>query len=104
MKGKLYILTNDKKREVRELDKPPTGDEIREILGGWMELVPRFNTYEKQPCIAYCDEEGKMKNLSHNYEATHAWSTSMKMSLHNIDPLRGTIVVLTGDKEFMEAQ
>ena len=71
---------------------------------GWI-----FDVYEGQPCVAFCDEDGKGKNLTVNRAATVLWAMAFhKRSIVNWrdiealnDVLVGPVVILTGDEEFM---
>jgi hypothetical protein len=116
MKGTMLIIRpSEQFPETKFYNHPPSLDELRTAIGGgWLELVPYFNTIGvKAPhsnsatvmdCIAFCDEEGKLKQAPFNEDATSAWEQSVRRITGNIDiedHLRGTVVVLFGDREFM---
>jgi hypothetical protein len=61
--------------------------------------------------VAFCDEDGKKKGLPVNKTATYLWETALRLVKHPglmtydgqvYDYLVGSIVVVSGDKEFME--
>lgn len=89
----------------------------RGIGGGYIEKVPGFDYIMidnvTHHCVALCDEDGKRKEMPVNKRATILWDAALKMRGHPglivaatgqiADVLVGPIVVLYGDKEFMEA-
>ena len=106
MQGKMTILKVDGTKAVVDYDKPIQLDDIQKAVGGWIELVPDFDTYEgKTGAVAFCNEEGKLKNLPVNDKATEAWAASIgegdAASLG--DALVGDVVVIEGDDDFMAA-
>jgi hypothetical protein len=118
MKGTMLIIRpSESHPEAKFYNAPPTLDELRTAIGGgWLELVPYFNTIGVKPphsnsatvmdCIAFCDEKGKLKHAPFNEDATSAWEQSVRRITGNIaieDHLRGTVLVLFGDREFMAA-
>jgi hypothetical protein len=76
-------------------------DYLRRAVGGSIETVPYFARYDGKPCIAYCNEEGKIKGMPVNRTAQMLWMA--QTSIANHDVLVGNIVVAFGDDEFMEA-
>lgn len=73
---------------------PPTLKNLQALVGGYIEVVPGFNEFNKIPCIALCDEEGRLKQSSLNNRATIEWARCTKYSPTY---LVGDIVILTGD-------
>lgn len=68
--------------------------EINPLVGGWIEFIP-FG----KDAVAYCNEEGKIKNLPRNPLATRL-ALQRKVGLHQFDYLVGTIVIFgPGDGE-----
>jgi len=91
--------------ETWDLDKPPELKTLQELVGGYIEMVPRFTSFAGEACIAYCNEDGKMKRLPVNAEMTVLWAQNLGTTINMMrDELRGPIVVISGDREFMEAQ
>jgi Domain of unknown function (DUF3846) len=102
MKGTITIFRPDAViSEQRKLDAPPGLEVLHELVGGYIERVPLWPKYEGQPCVALCDEEGKLKNYPVNMAATQAWRRVAPAFTDDV--LVGTVVVLTGDSEFMNA-
>jgi hypothetical protein len=83
------------------LDAPPELEQLQGNVGGFIELIPAFNAFEGKPCVAFCNEEGKLRGLQPNSKATVMWEFINGKSPR--DCLVGPVVILTGDKEFMEA-
>ena len=105
MKGKLTVITPSKKTEVVELDAPVKLTLLNDIVGGDIEQVPYWSTYEGEECVVFSDTEGKQKKLPVNKMATEEWyyarvREGIKGRVK--DELRGPIVIVTGDKDFME--
>jgi hypothetical protein len=87
-------------------------DWLQERVHGYIERVPHFDCVEYQaaihPCVAFCNEEGKLKGMAYNAVATELWAHAMPYDLRRpdgqiIDVLCGPVVVLFGDAEFMAA-
>jgi len=123
MKGKLHIfrargaLTDAP--EIRDIEVWP-GDQLmlttlRGILEDDLEPVPHFDTVKLAdkivPCVALCGEHGKLEGKPTNRRATLLWRyalhrhedpmISAAVWLSHDDVLAGTVVVLTGDPEFL---
>ena len=102
-----------KSPELREYDRPPTLRELNDGVGGYLEVVPHFQSISYGGtvlnCVAFCNEYGKLDHLPINNTATHAWNLALKrQGLQLCDErgipkewLCGSIVVLFGDREFM---
>lgn len=110
MKGTMVILSVNGS----ELQVPIHGalpfEKLKDALnGGLLETVPFLESItingEKHSCIAFCDEEGKLKNLPVNLLGNFYWDAALKergLTLKQMqDILVGPIVVLYGDDEFM---
>lgn len=95
--------------EAREITAEPPTEEIKAALdGGWLELVPGFDSIEIAGtlwrCVAFCDEEGKLKQLELNQIATAFWQRALARNRKPFpDHLVGPVVVLAGNRAFMEA-
>jgi Domain of unknown function (DUF3846) len=77
----------------------PTLEGLQEHLdGGWLEAI--HPTRGNIPWHAYCDEEGKLKNLGMNRFATILART---LGWYTEDFLVGTIIFLGSDEEGEEA-
>jgi len=101
--------------EVKGFARGPTLAELRTAVGGKLELVPGFVTIiyggVVMDCKALCNEHGKLDGLPINNMATLVWERALRRTgaglLGEHDKLRdwlvGPVVVLFGDKDFMEA-
>ena len=79
------------------------------ISGGYADLVPGFRTIGYagvvMDCCAFCDEDGKRKQLHINELANDAWDQALRRTgMGNAmgDYLVGQVAVVFGDREFME--
>lgn len=95
--------------EVLLIDGPPTLDALKAGIGdGHLEAVPYFDRIEHDGhwhnCVAFRDEDGKLKQLPMNVRATRLWNQALlKRRGCTADPdfLVGQILVVIGDDEFM---
>lgn len=101
MKGEVIVIYPDKPTETRALTAPPELESLQRYVGGWIEKVPAFDNYEGKMCIVLCNEEGKLKQLPINVKATELWSKA-NGGVRLGDVLVGTVLIITGDREFME--
>src|SRR5271169_1401072 len=120
MKGLLYIIPADPKaiRERCEITSPPTIEELRKIVGGYIGIVHGFTSIDiygdglAMPCVAFCNEYGKRLELPVNWLATGLWHDALvrKGSRFGVlaeggdyeDYLVGVIVVISGDSKLMD--
>lgn len=112
MKGTILICRpGETELVIRPVDGPPTVDLLKEAIGGGhIELVPYFQLIlhggRMQRCAAFCDEDGKMKELPMNNYATELWNRSLRATngcTSDPDFLVGEVAIVFGDDEFMEA-
>jgi hypothetical protein len=123
MKGTMLIFRpHEPMPEQKDYASSPTLDELKTAIGGgWIELVPGFNSIAIGvrgaqsgvilDCVAFCDEEGKLKHLPPNDIATVTWDQALRRkggpglldaaSGMPVDRLCGTVIVLFGDRGFM---
>lgn len=76
-------------------DKEPTYQEIKKMVGGYIEIA-----YDDGKTQIICNEEGKIHGLPYNEEATVEWNkqlSSAKFFQVNTDVLCGDCVILTGE-------
>lgn len=99
MNGTLTIIHAKGMREVTTHTKPLPLDTLQNAVGGFIEVVPHFDSFEGKRCVAFCNEEGKLRNLPLNAEATGLWNWTKRHG----DFLVGSIAIITGDAEFMES-
>lgn len=102
--------------EIQPLHEPPELDVLNKILDGPIEYISGFNSIaygrELKECIAYVNETGKIREprLKLNAAATLAWEDALNRNGKTLqgtsallDHLVGNVIVLFGDKEFMQA-
>lgn len=103
MRGVIISLNYDGTRNRLELNHSDVLKELQYIVGGPIEQVPGFDSYADYKCIAFCNEEGKIRDLPINFMATTLWYVALKKNeLKTTDYLCGNIAVVYGDDEFME--
>jgi hypothetical protein len=84
------------------LDAHPTLDQLKDIVGGYIELIPYFNKFENKPCIAFCNEMGKLHELPVNLKATNLWIDAYGGSV-SPDYLVGSIAIVVGPRSFLNS-
>ena len=99
MRGTTHILSADGDEYHAVHDSPLTLEWMQSKVGGPIQEIPGFTSYMRHPCVAYCDEEGKIKDKPVNKEATMTWRRLTPTS----DILVGDVLIVSGDSEFMEA-
>src|SRR5580765_6211004 len=83
MKGVALIYRSDKvEPEVTRLDTPSDLAFLKQAIGGgYIEAVPGFDTIshagKRHACVAFCDEEGKLKGYPLNNHATTLWQAAL---------------------------
>lgn len=81
-----------------------TLEDMQEAVGGLIEIVPLWDSYNDQPARIFCNEEGKLKRLPFNSTATALWLEHLeKNNLPAFDMLLGDVLVITGTDEELEA-
>jgi hypothetical protein len=98
------------KPDVCSLDGPATLAVLKAAIGGGhLEAVPHWRRIrwdgKQHSCVAFCDEDGKRKELPFNANATTMWDGAMRHACGvgcAPDFLVGQIAVVFGDAEFME--
>jgi len=114
MPGTMITLRTDGSMVLLPLDQPPSLELLKEgIGGGYLELIPGWSRFPLpaeqgglQPCDAFCDEDGKRKQMPVNQDATAIWHAMLKLGGPLIpgwhDVLVGDVVIVTGDGAFMK--
>lgn len=111
MKGLTLLVRTDGTTEITEWTehKPLVFlDHLKKAVGGCIETVPYFDRLEvngtEHRCVAFCDEEGKIKEKPFNAYAQHMWRLSGRngMWAAQSDALVGDIICVFGDEEFMK--
>jgi hypothetical protein len=106
MQGTMLVISPDGEVKRTALTAEPELETLQDAVGGWLEQVPYFLTMETldglQPCIAFCNEEGKLsrpKPLPVNELATAHWAAAQTRAGVDLDDvLVGNIVVIYGDE------
>ena len=104
-------LNPDGSSTYAQFDAPVSLETLQSAVGGYIETVPGFDRIQPPdklggtvPCVAFCNEEGKLEGAPYNAQATQAWADCLKVPLHAMsDVLVGSIIVLYGDDEFMNS-
>lgn len=114
MQGTLHIIPANPDATARKvhLDRPITQKEIQDAVGGPIGFISNFDTVNQEGtislCYAFCDEQARHRKRPQNRKATTMWSQALvrrfgagQAELPEV--LLGSVVVITGDSEFMEA-
>jgi hypothetical protein len=105
------VMLNDKNYMI--VVKPVGDTTVEELLlvpdfhklkvglnGGLLEIVPGFNKFMGRACIAFVDEEGKLKNLLPNRTAQLLWEKAYGSTIL-MDYLVGNVVIVVGSQGFL---
>jgi hypothetical protein len=112
MNGTLLLIPAEvgKPRRLTLHSKPPTWKQLQDLLGGPFELVPEFETIQLdaqlRDCIALCPS--LCPDEPFNQWGTLLWGMSLvrKYGLLRANPgdhIRGPVLIITGDREFLGA-
>jgi hypothetical protein len=114
MRGSMILFQPGREPELREFDRSPTLEELQASLGGYLQTVPFFDTIgyggTVLNCVAFCNEHAKLDHLPTNEGATIAWERALQRCGYELrdksgalkDWLVGQVILLFGDREFME--
>jgi len=90
------------------LDRPPDVGELQAAVGGFLEIVPWFDSIGYggvvMHCVVFCDEDGKHKELPPNERASKLWHRALERNRMRTlirDQLVGPVAVVFGDRELM---
>jgi hypothetical protein len=90
---RIVILKPDGKHEVTEQKKAPEYEQLRKAVGGLIETVPYFTKYDGlSRGRAYCNEEGRLRGLPFNRDATKAWRESCPKGEESMMRLHGDVI------------
>lgn len=102
MNGHATILRANGVREEIPLDSVPDLALLQKWVGGYVEVVPRFQKFENKRCVAFCNETGKLDGLQRNEAATRLWAALVNIPLESMpDVLVGDIAIVTGSQSFL---
>src|SRR3954470_16511001 len=102
MKGQIIVIAVDGTAMIGELDTTPALEQLQAGVGGNIEIVPYFIKYGNAPCVAFCNEEGKLEGLPVNTTAQRLWEDAYGDRITE-DVLVGPIVIVTGDDELLNS-
>jgi hypothetical protein len=129
MKGTAIIVTPEGRAIVQEVTTPIPLKFLNDGVGGSIELIPHLNSvmFDKQvrDCVAYVNAYGKGMSLRKNELANFLWDLALArqgisrfeidlayvqptvsdkdhLVIYEKDHLVGSIVILLGDKDFMD--
>lgn len=100
MRGKIITIPADEATPPSEIGVAGSAmilASLRGIVGGYIEIVPFFTTWQGEPCVVFCNENGKLDGLPVNRRATAIWWQLYPTSDH----LVGDVAVVMGDEEFL---
>lgn len=114
MRGTMITMRTDGTSTLTPLEKQPALELLKDgIGGGYIELIPGWDRFpfngSVRQCVAFCDEDGKRKQLPRNDPATAMWHHVLKLPGQPAlregwnDYLVGDVVVIVGDEAFMRA-
>jgi hypothetical protein len=100
-KNYLIIVRPDSRNiAIEEIVEPPPVARLQELVEGFIELVPYFKTIWGRTCVAFCNEEGKLKGMAPNAAAQYLWVAAIGGQPG--DHLCGPIVILAGTRAFLD--
>lgn len=81
--------------------EPPAYQQLRQFVGGSIETIPFFDTFQGKRAVAFCHEEGKLEGRPVNQTATALWwrEIGLSMAQQLDDVLVGNIVIIQCDTE-----
>lgn len=112
MQGTITTIAPDGAITIKTYTAEIPLEDLNEAVGGYIESVPFFTTYEGRECVVFCNEHGKIKDLPRNEPANKLWDAllaaypkplSRISDGREVDYLVGTIAIIQGDREFMRA-
>jgi Domain of unknown function (DUF3846) len=99
-----YLISVSPDGRIRKeaIEKAPDFKVLNKIVGGYIELIPYFTKYDGHPCVAFCNEEGKLPHhkLPFNKFAQGLWEKAVGRPITE-DYLVGTIAIITGSQTFL---
>ena len=106
MQGELTVIGPDGLVCRRPLADPDAYEEIKDAVGGGLDLVPGFASFEGRTCDAYVNDQSSLNGMPQNRKATELWWPQLDESrrLGNaLSILHGPLAIVTGDDEFIAA-
>ncbi|RYC29408.1 DUF3846 domain-containing protein [Lichenibacterium minor] len=106
MQGEIITIGTDGTISRQATSDVENLDALQAAVGGSIEFVPRFDSFEGRACDAYVNEVGILEGLPENREATRLWWEQLRHGGGTIvegSRLHGPVALVTGDAEFMAA-
>jgi hypothetical protein len=102
MPGKVVIISVNGLITEQNSEGKVALETLQKLVGGYIERVPHFGSFGGQKCIAFADEDGRMKAKPINEKATELWfeaaGSKKGVSLDYIKNfLVGDVVILLGE-------
>jgi len=103
MSGKVMIFSADIDQPIAltRRDSTPSLEELQKLVGGYIEAVPHWDRQAGLPCVAWCNEEGKLDELPVNVRATAAWYVTLGQRVDDV--LVGNVVLCIGFEDEKDA-
>src|SRR5215471_6940105 len=106
MRGTMRVIRPDGSISTRHFyDQHVSLDDLKQAVGGYIEIVPHFHVLEFggqiDRCIVLCNDAGKLHDMPINAVATALWRHSVPAELVGNDVLVGPVAILTGDGSFL---
>ena len=104
MRGTMVVIATNGDTNATVYDRALELEDLSKAVGGYIEVVPRFNRFSWQGsverCVAFCNEQGKLNGLEGNSVATLLWHSALGRRSVN-DVLVGPVAIVFGDEAFM---
>lgn len=106
MIGQITVIHPDGSTTKTHCMAKPHLRQLQDAVGGMIQLLPGFENFQGQPCVAFCNEEFLFERLPFNFMATMMWRRCFEADTRvDVQELMlcGPVAVVTGDNEFLEA-
>ncbi len=106
MQGELVIISPDGTMSRRVLANPEHYKDLTKAVGGGIELVSGFTSFEGKTCDMYVNDESVLRGMPKNQAATELWWSQLDDSrrlANALSILHGPVAIVTGDDEFIAA-
>jgi len=107
MKGYIRVIRAGKLDEQMVLNAPMKLRLLQDIAGGDVEQLPHWSTYEGIACVVFANTDANRLRLPINKAAEEEWHYArirdgVKGKSPSENPLRGPVIIVSGDDEFMQ--
>jgi hypothetical protein len=94
----LTVINTDGSKVKSSQEHCPDLKQLHEAVGGYIESVPYWQEWQAEPCVVFCNEEGKLMKLPINEVATVHWRVALLP--HEIDDvLCGNVIIIQADTQ-----